>query len=102
MALAEERVKSADMNIKAGRAVVRDLVEAQNELLAAKNSLSAALVDYLSARLQLFLDIGILNTESERYWLEPNPTTTTFSTKTEETVTTDDKAVTTPDALFEE
>jgi outer membrane protein TolC len=102
VALAEERVTSADLNIQAGRAVVRDLVEAQNELLAAKNSLSAALVDYLSARLQLFLDIGILNTESERYWLEPNPTTTTFSTKTEETVTTDDKAVTTPDALFEE
>ena len=102
VALAEERVTSADLNIQAGRAVVRDLVEAQNELLAAKNSLSAALVDYLSARLLLFLDIGILNTDTERYWLESNPTTTEFSPQTEEVVASDDDAVTTPAALFEE
>ena len=102
VALAEERVTSADLNIQAGRAVVRDLVEAQNELLAARNSLSAALVDHLSSRLLLFLDIGILNSDTERYWLNPNPTTTTFSTNTEQSANPDENAVTTPGALFEE
>ena len=100
--LAEERVTSADLNIQAGRAVVRDLVEAQNELLAAKNSRSAALVDYLSARLQLLLDIGILDTDIERYWLEPSPTTVPLSNEPASPAKAATVGVTTPETLFEE
>ncbi len=67
--LAEERVESADLNYQAGRATVRDLVEAQDELLAARNAYSAALVDYLVARLYFLLDLGVLDTQEEGYWL---------------------------------
>ena len=102
--LAEERVLSADLNIQAGRASVLDLVIAQDELVATRISLSAALVDYISARLRLLLDIGILDTDQERYWLNTNPTplpdlfVATEPTPTE--ITAED--VLTPDMLFEE
>ena len=102
--LAEERVLSADLNIQAGRASVLDLVIAQDELVATRISLSAALVDYISARLRLLLDIGIHDTDQERYWLNTNPTplpdlfVATEPTPTE--ITAED--VLTPDMLFEE
>ena len=99
--LAEERVEGADLNIQANRATVRDLVEAQNELLAARNSLSAALVDYLNARLRLLLDIGILNTDIERYWLKPEASTIALDTVASEPANAlEDKPVLSPEILF--
>jgi hypothetical protein len=67
--VANLRVESAVMNLEAGRAEVRDLVEAQDAQIAAQNAVTAALVDYQRVRLQLMLDIGALETESPRFWL---------------------------------
>ncbi len=101
VALAEERVTSAELNIAAGRAVVFDLVQAQDALIVAKNNLSSALVSYLSARLQLLLDIGILDTDIEEYWLQASPTTISIPTLARETDASEGPKVITPETLFE-
>jgi outer membrane protein TolC len=68
--LANRRVQSTTLLLEAGRAEVRDLVDAQDSQIAAENSVVAALVDYQQTRLQLMLDIGALNTEQPKFWLK--------------------------------
>ncbi len=68
--LANRRVASATMLLEAGRAEVRDLVEAQDAQISAQNAVTAALVDYQKSRLQLLLDIGALKTEDPKFWLK--------------------------------
>jgi hypothetical protein len=46
------------------------LVDAQDAQIAAQNSVTAALVAYQEARLRLMLDIGVLETHSEQFWLK--------------------------------
>jgi outer membrane protein TolC len=70
LALANRRVAGASAQLEAGRAEVRDLVEAQDAQIDAQNAVTAALVDYQEARLQLMLDIGALSTGAERFWLK--------------------------------
>ncbi len=59
--LAARRVESANLLLQAGRAETRDLLEAQNALVSARNALTSNLVDYHLARLQLLRDIGMLD-----------------------------------------
>lgn len=59
--------------LETGRATIRDLREAQDQLIAAQNARSITLVDYLRARLQLLLDMGVLRTEDDGFWLKPTP-----------------------------
>ena len=68
--VANRRVLSATQLIEAGRAEVRDLVEAQDAQISAQNAVTQAIVSYQDAMLRLFLDIGILETESPRFWLK--------------------------------
>lgn len=68
--LANRRVASSTMLLEAGRAEVRDLVEAQDAQIAAQNAVTAALVSYQQARLQLMLDIGALSTSERDFWLK--------------------------------
>ena len=68
--LANRRVQSTTLLLEAGRAEVRDLVDAQDSQIAAENSVVAALVDYQQTRLQLMLDIGALNTDEPKFWLK--------------------------------
>jgi outer membrane protein TolC len=70
LALANRRVESTTLLLEAGRAEVRDLVDAQDAQIAAQNSVTAALVDYQQTRLQLMLDIGALDTSAPQFWLE--------------------------------
>ena len=79
VALAERRVEGARLNLQAGNAVVRDLEEAQDALIAAQNALTNALVDYLSARLNLLVELGVLNAEEKRFWLKDTASTIDFS-----------------------
>ena len=67
--LAETRVEGADLNLQAGEATLRDLQDAQDSLISAQNQRTAALVDYMEARLDLLIELGILNSEVEDYWL---------------------------------
>jgi outer membrane protein TolC len=61
--LAERRVESTRLNFDAGRAETRDLLEAQNALLEARNALTRALVDYRLAVLALYRDLELLRVD---------------------------------------
>jgi outer membrane protein TolC len=67
--LADRRVASTTLLLEAGRAEVRDLVDAQDAQISAQTSVTAALVDYQQTRLQLLLDIGALDTGLPKFWL---------------------------------
>jgi outer membrane protein TolC len=71
--LAERRVRGAELQLQAGRAEMRDLLDAQEALLSAKNSLTSAMVNYRLAELALQRDLGVLNIDSDGLWLEYTP-----------------------------
>ncbi len=70
-ALADRRVESSELSLQAGRVQVREVVDAQTSRVQAYNAATAALVDYHLARLRLLLDLGLLRTEQEKFWLSP-------------------------------
>ncbi len=73
--LAEKRVNSVNMFLEAGRAQIRDLLEAQESLLGAQNSLTSAIVDYRVAELELQRDMGVLIVNEKGLWHEYTPET---------------------------
>ena len=70
VALAEKRVRSISLFMEAGRAETRDLLEAQDALLAAQNSLTAARVNYRIAELEIQRDMGVLLVTDTGLWQE--------------------------------
>lgn len=68
--VARRRVEMNALQLSAGRVQIRDVRESQDTLIAAQNQMTSTLVSYLQARLQLLLDIGVLETESARFWLQ--------------------------------
>jgi outer membrane protein TolC len=71
--VAEKRVKSINMFLEAGRAEIRDLLEAEESLLSAQNQLTAAVVNYRIAELQIQRDMGVLMVDSKGLWKEFSP-----------------------------
>jgi outer membrane protein TolC len=71
--VAEKRVKSSNLFLEAGRAQMRDLLEAQDDLLAAQNLLTAAAVSYRIAELELQSDMGVLEIDERGLWKEYRP-----------------------------
>jgi len=63
LALAQRRVDSTTMLLRAGRVDARDLLDAQSSLLSAQNNVATALVDFRVARLALARDLGILQVD---------------------------------------
>ncbi len=68
--VAARRVDMTQTLLEAGRKEVRDLRDAQDALINAQNRLTETFVIYLSARLQLLFEIGVLNTSTDRFWLK--------------------------------
>jgi len=62
--LNQSRVASSDLNLQAGRAQTRDVLEAQEDLVSAQNALTAALVDYYLAALGLYRDMEALRVDA--------------------------------------
>jgi outer membrane protein TolC len=52
---------------------MRDLLDAQQSLLSAQNSLSAAVVNYRVAELTLQRDMGLLQVDENGNWSEYKP-----------------------------
>jgi outer membrane protein TolC len=73
VALAIRRVKSTQLFLEAGRAQMRDLLDAQQSLLDAQNALSAALVNYRVGELTLQRDLGLLQVDEKGNWHEYQP-----------------------------
>ncbi len=61
--LARSRVESVELNLQAGRANTRDLLEAQESLVSAQNALTRNLIEYTLARLSLYRDLGALQVD---------------------------------------
>ena len=71
--VAEKRVKSSTLFLEAGRIQIRDLLDAQDALLAAQNSLTQAVVSYRIAELQLQRDLDVLKVNEQGLWQEFSP-----------------------------
>jgi len=69
--LADQRVESTELQQQAGRVQVRDVLEAQTDRVQAYNLATAALVEYHLTRLRLLLDLGVLKTDKDKFWLGP-------------------------------
>lgn len=73
VAVAQKRVKSVNMFLDAGRAQIRDLLEAQDALLSAQNALTAAIVQYRISELNIQRDMGVLEVDENGLWKEYFP-----------------------------
>jgi len=71
--LAGKRVKSTELFLQAGRAQVRDLLDAQEALVSAQNALTSAIVNYRIAELALQRDMGVLVVDHKGLWNEYRP-----------------------------
>jgi outer membrane protein TolC len=69
LGVANTRVEAALANLEAGRAEIRELVEAQDAQINAQNAVTSAIVGYQEARLELMLQIGLLDTGMDKFWL---------------------------------
>lgn len=68
--IAERRVESSNLFLEAGRAAIRDVLEAQDALLSARNALTAAMVEYRMTEVELQKNIGLLRVDSRGQWIE--------------------------------
>lgn len=71
--LAEQRVEGTLLLLEAGRAVTRDYLDAQEDLVNARNDLTRALMDHAVARLQFYRDIELLNVDERGLWVIEEP-----------------------------
>ena len=71
--VARRRVASTSMFLEAGRAEIRDVLEAEESLISAQNAFSAALVFYRVGELELQRDMGVLEVNEEGLWKEYVP-----------------------------
>jgi len=71
--LARRRVASTELFLQAGRAQIRDVLESQEALISAQNALTASLVNYRIAELELQRDMGVLEVNEKGLWREFDP-----------------------------
>jgi outer membrane protein TolC len=71
--LAQKRVKSTNLFYEAGRAQIRDVLEAQEALISAKNGLTSAAAAYRVAELEFQRDTGLLKIDEKGLWKEYVP-----------------------------
>ncbi len=74
--VAQKRVKSSTLFLEAGRAQIRDLLEAQEALFSAQNALTAAAIGYRIAELKIRSDMGLLEIGEDTLWLAIPPPST--------------------------
>ncbi len=79
LVLADQRVNATGILLQAGRAQIRDQLEAQTAQVLAQNAVTQVLVDYLAARLKFLVDVGALKMDGVKWWLasQPLPAATT-------------------------
>ena len=71
VAVAERAKESTLMNLDAGRASTRDVLEAERSLVNARNALVAARTAYVLAALGLFLDLEVLRVDETGLEVDP-------------------------------
>lgn len=73
VSVAEKRENSTDLFFKAGRAQLRDVLEAQESLLTARNALTSAIIDYRVAELDFQQNTGLLEIDKNGIIVEYSP-----------------------------
>ncbi len=68
--LARTRVASTEIYLQAGRAEIRDVLEAQDALISAQDALTDAIVTRRLAELNLQRNLGVLDVNPEGLWRE--------------------------------
>jgi outer membrane protein TolC len=68
LALAEQRLSIEEALLEEGQGVARDLVDAQNRLIDARDIMVSAAINHALARLELWKDMGILYIEKDGSW----------------------------------
>lgn len=71
--VAERRVASTSLFLEAGRAEIRDVLEAQDALVNAQNALTAAVVAYRVNELSFQRDLDVLEVDHKGIWHEYTP-----------------------------
>ncbi len=71
--VAQKRVDSTTLFLEAGRAQIRDLLEARDSLLSAQNALTDAIVGYRVAELDMQSQMGVLQVNENGLWQEYIP-----------------------------
>ncbi len=66
--LARRRVEEQKLLLEYGRGVIRLLVETEDALVRAQNSLTSALVSHTIAKMRFFRDVGILQVKPDGMW----------------------------------
>jgi outer membrane protein TolC len=82
LAVARRRAASTELFFQAGRAEVRDRLEALDALVSAENAFTNALVNYRVAELELQRDLGVLQVNHEGLWQEYDPQASAATTDT--------------------
>jgi outer membrane protein TolC len=72
--LSEKRVEEQELLAELGRAKAQDMVDAQNDLISARNQRTQALVAHTVARLQFWVRMGILYIRDDGQWREMKDT----------------------------
>jgi len=70
--IADRRTKLAAIQRKEGAASARDVLEAENARIFARNGQTNALIDYTITRLEFLADLGMLSVDSDGLYSERN------------------------------
>jgi outer membrane protein TolC len=71
--LAVRRVESAELNLEAGRAETRDVLDSQRDLVTAQNSAAGTLTDYILSGLSLYRDMELIQVSDGGISIETAP-----------------------------
>ncbi|MCP5526623.1 MAG: TolC family protein [Verrucomicrobiales bacterium] len=66
----QRRVDMNEILLKAGRTDFIELRQSYDDLINAQNQLTFTKVDYIQARLSLLLDLGVIQTDLDKFWLQ--------------------------------
>ncbi len=98
--VADRRLEAQNLLLEAGRAEMRDLLEAEAAQLQARNALTEALIDYHIARYGFLRDLGILEVDEEGIWIRSILSQATDTPEILQTSREPSSAVITPEELF--
>ena len=79
--LANRRVESTELNLEAGRAATRDVLESKEALLQARNGLTADVTDYILSGLSLYRDMELLRITDAGVTVETGPVEALMETR---------------------
>ena len=70
VSLAERRMENTNLLLKQGKALTRDLLDAQDDLLSSRNEATIALIDYTINRLSFWNAIERFKIDPKGMWYE--------------------------------